>query len=633
MHSQLIEFFRFGELDTGMLRAKDLYLVTSGNSPVRRVEIPIDHVEFIDLLDQLRYGKQIDESTRLEALKELSRIVTGVVGELKQPAAPVQIDLVTNAAELSALPFELALDSAGRSAFAASDPPLVLTRRVRRESHGVRQEWWSEPRILFAVASPAGAGAAVPLDDHRKALRDALDPWIQPLRLENFPVVLRSDEKVLTTVEKASLEAIRAVGAQAKADKRPFTHLHILAHGCLIGKGLKARFGLTMHGSDGGMVEVTPEQLYAAIKEFAEDLTVVTLAVCDGGNQANSIAGGASVAHALHSSGIEVVVGSQFPLTFPGSIRFTRTFYRELLCGQDVRDALHRARSDLYQLKDVGHDWASLVGYVQLPEDYVDRLRAVQLRAQLASLRTAQKWSDDLKEHEIRDSNAYEEVAERLQERITNLQQLLKLNGDQAGSGNKEENLGLLGSAEKRLAELYFERAALGDEPERWTREAKEALSRAHARYKESATENLSHHWTGVQYLCLEAVLTGRIARIGHWHAFREAAETDSGRPEKDKRLWAPGSLAELYLLAPITGQEPRLDDARQQLVELVDRTRKHDDVFPIESTERQLKRYVDWWTKENGYFDGARDLKQDALELLSVLRDHAAAQGIKLPM
>lgn len=629
MRSQLIEFFRFGELDTGMLRAKDQYLVTSGTNPVRQVEIPIGHVEFIDLLDQLRYGKQIDDCMRQEALIELSQVVTTVLGKLEQPTEPLQIDLVTNAAELSALPFELALDSARCSVFAASDPPLVLTRRVRRPSYGRRTEWWSEPRILFAAASPVGAGPAVPLDDHRQALRQALDPWIQPLRLDNYPEVLRSDEKVLSTVPNASLETIRAAGVQARADKRPFTHLHILAHGCSIGKGLKARFGLALHGSDGGKAEVTPEELYAAIEEFAEDLTVVTLAVCDGGNQANSIAGGASVAQALHSSGIEVVVGSQFPLTFPGSIRFTATFYRELLCGQDVRDCLHRSRSALYRLKEVGHDWASLVGYVQLPEDYTERLQVVQLRAELASLRTAQKWSDDLKERDIRDPKAYEEVAERLQERIANLQRLLDSYGDQAGRGNREENLGLLGSAEKRLAELYYERAALGDEPKRWTQEAREALSRAHDRYKGSATGNLSHHWTGVQYLCLEAVLTGRIARIGHWHAFREAAETDSSRPDRQARLWAPGSLAELYLLAPIAGQESRLADARQQLAELADRAAEYDDSFPIDSTRRQLKRYVDWWTKENGYFGGAGDLKQDALELLRALSDAQAAPPV----
>jgi hypothetical protein len=145
-------------------------------------------------------------------------------------------------------------------------------------------------------------------------------------------------------------------------------------------------------------------------------------------------------------------------------------------------------------------------------------------------------------------------------------------------------------------------------------------LDRALARYKESSTGNLSHHWTGVQYLCLEAVLTGRIARIGHWHAFREAAETDSGREEE---LWAPGSLAELYLLAPMTGQESRLDEARRQVVELVDRARRRKDLFPIDSTERQLGRYVDWWTTEHGYFGGSTDLARDAQELLDTLTRH----------
>jgi CHAT domain-containing protein len=185
---------------------------------------------------------------------------------------------------------------------------------------------------------------------------------------------------------------------------RPFTHLHILAHGCAIGQGFKRRFGLAMHDDAdvGKMNAVAPEQLRRRLATIAEHLVVVTLAACDGGNQANSIAGGGSIAHELHSSGIPVVVASQFPLTFAGSAVFTGIFYRDMLAGDDVRDALHATRSALYQHADIGHDWAGLVAYVQIPEDD-DRLVKVGLEAEMASLSTAQLWSDHLTVNHVRD--------------------------------------------------------------------------------------------------------------------------------------------------------------------------------------------------------------------------------------
>ena len=42
---------------------------------------------------------------------------------------------------------------------------------------------------------------------------------------------------------------------------------------------------------------------------------------------------------------------------------------------------------------------------------------------------------------------------------------------------------------------------------------------------------------------------------------------------------------------------------------------------FPLESTERQLRRYVDWWTAANGFFPGTSDLAAEAGNLLQELR------------
>jgi hypothetical protein len=131
MRSDLIEFFRFDDQDSGMLRRGDRFLRARGNEPVTEVEIPIQHRDFLRRLDQLRYQVQNDSDRRDEALRALAEVVTQVLGVCATPDEPTQIDLVTNAAELSALPFELARDADDRPVFAVSEPPLVLTRRVR----------------------------------------------------------------------------------------------------------------------------------------------------------------------------------------------------------------------------------------------------------------------------------------------------------------------------------------------------------------------------------------------------------------------------------------------------------------------------------------------------------------------
>jgi hypothetical protein len=618
MRSELIEYFRFNSAETGILRPGDPYLLVRGDEPARQVEVPIKHVEFLRKLDRLRYGSQTTQDERQAALSQLSDAVLGMLGSVTRPEGALQLDLVANAAELSALPFELAANADGTPIFADPLVPLVLTRRIRRGSHGERPAWWSKPRVLFAVASPAGAGAPAPRDAHLEALRAALKPWIEPLK--DFPAAVPDERSVLEEVPKASLEAILQAGQRAIDDGKPFTHLHLLAHGCTIGDRFEQRFGLALHDDKNNdqLARVTPEELCAKLEPLAKHLVVVTLAACDGGNEADSIAGGGSMAHELHSSGIPVVVASQFPLTFDGSVIFARTFYESMLGGRDIRAALHTTRSDLYQqLARIGHDWASLVAYVQLPEDYLDRQVEVGLQAELASLKTAQLWSDHLVQHGVRDPAKFEEVAMVLQARIAVLDKFQADHAKRMKAADRDENLGLLGSTEKRLAELYFHRAALGDDTAGWQSRSRLALARSRNWYEKTFVRNLSHHWSGVQALALEAALTGRINRAGRWYAAREAAETDNENPDEK---WASGTLAELCLLAPLAGLDSHLDEAGRMLRELVARARRSGDSFPLESTERQLRRYTNWWTTENGYFGDAPDLAREAEQLLGVL-------------
>ncbi|MET0426435.1 MAG: CHAT domain-containing protein [Actinoplanes sp.] len=631
MRSELIEFFRYGAPEIGALRAGDRYVRARGNEQVQPVDISISHDEFLDQLDQLRY-RTTDEDRR-SALSELSRIVTAILGVCEQPDEATQIDLVTNAHELSGLPFEMAVNQAGEPIFAVSDPPLVLTRRVRQTSPGARVGWWSEPKVLLAVADPPnpdGTAASVPLRAHRKALRDALAAWSEPLPGHD-DAVPEDHQGVLTVLTGASLAEIRRRGEAAIAAGRPFTHLHILAHGCVVGSGPRAKFGLALHADDNsrGRVEVTPEQLRDGLQPLIERLSVVTLAACDSGNQSTTIGRGGSLADLLHGAGVPVVVASQFPLTEDGSEIFARTFYDRLLAGDDVREAVHATRVALWEARDNHyHDWASLVAYVQLPEDYPSLFHQVRLKSQMGSLSIAQDWADYLVEHQVNEPERYDFVDRRLRKRIESLINFLDA---KLGDVVHLENLGLLGSAEKRLAELAFHRTRFGA-AEVWRVESTKALERARGWYEKGFTHNLSHHWTGVQSLSLEAVRTGRIARVGRWHAVEESAWSGLRRAqaldESDPkhlidRMWALGSRWELDLLASMADLPSAVDRAEAHLAELVGLlpdAATEEQRFPIESSRRQLQRYVSWWTSGNGHFDGGPDLSADAARLLAML-------------
>jgi hypothetical protein len=170
-----------------------------------------------------------------------------------------------------------------------------------------------------------------------------------------------------------------------------------------------------------------------------------------------------------------------------------------------------------------------------------------------------------------------------------------------------DENRGLLGSAYKRLAELLHNRASIGDEAERWESESRRALEQAREWYGRAYAENLSAHWLGTQQLSLEAVLDGRIAEPWKWDAALAAAETACAHEDE---YWACGSRVELHLLAPYADRDPQ----PEKVVEALNDLKTRGGLYPaaIESTVRQLARYLTWWTSESAYFGGGRDLAAD---------------------
>lgn len=630
LRSTRVEFARFDALDTGMFRTGDRYLRTIGDRQVSEVEVTVDQREFNTLMERVRYAS-IAEDERLRALDQLavltrellldanppSRHVAQLLRVLRSPNAPEadrlaavdgirlaqsdllavlddageglhHVDLVANPAELSAVPFECAPAADGTPLFLSGDG-VVITRRVRGDRSQVDRAWPTVPKVLFAWSH---AGGTVPDRDHRDALVHALKPWIPP----------HDPTAVFVEVPDATLDRVAAAVRTGA-----FSHVHLLAHGATLGAG-DDRFGLALNDDADGRRVATPEELCEALAPTRSAATVVTLAACDAGNQSDTITTEKSIAHQIHVAGIPVVVASQLPFTVAGSTLMTETFYGEILSGVDARRALHDTRVRLHQERDLaGHDWVSLVAYARLPHDYVDVVEATRLDAQLAALRNLSARAGSLSGE---DPDAADDISSDLTRQITRLEGLLVHTDKQ---DVLDENRGLLGSAEKRLAELLFRQFG-----EHRAEDSRAALARSRDWYRAGFAANPSAHWLGVQYLALDAAIEGTIDPQ-HWRTTCWAAEVDRTRPGA---FWALGTLAELAMLASLIDVD-RFESAEAYLQEMKTRVAAlpiaptHD---PLASTRAQFRRYVDWWRPEHGYFSGSVELAERAEMLATML-------------
>lgn len=606
--SELVELLRFGD-DEVSFDSERPYLIARGNRRARKFETGIRDEEYRKCLRPLRYVEPPPpEAERQASIAQLTAIATRIL-DLEPPENRLQIDLVINAKELAALPFEAANGPDGKPLFVGREPALELTRRVRGDFREATPGWPAKPKVLFIASSPV---QDIPLDQHKQALRRALKPWIEPL--EGFPEldpVAPDPTGVLTICEQASLASVAEECSRAN---RPFTHVHILCHGREVAEGEDRQYGLEFSGASvGEAVGVTAEQLLAALLAGSDQTlpTVVTVTACDSANVGSRTTSAPSVAHALHTAGIPVVVASQFPLTKPGSTLVVESLYGSLFEGVDVREAINKARNALHQSEETKHDWLSLVAYVQLPEGYRDRLLDVRLASDLAALRTAQDWADHIFKHPKTAPTTYQDVAERMQLRIISL----SMWEEQSGRGGRKdllvESRGLLGSAHKRLAELYFRRAdQLLADRDAWLDLSHRALEDATYWYGRAFDDDMSAHWVAVQQLSLDAAVHGKIAAPWRWHAAMHIAHGKSANPTD--KIWRLGSRVELHLLAPYAGEPRQVEDAKRALEEFQTLLPTGTPDY-VESTARQLRRYISWWTSDNGFFPGVQDLAADA--------------------
>jgi hypothetical protein len=623
MDSLTIDLHRLGSLSaSGLIRKDEIYIALAGSDePPVKCEMQLEHEEFLTQLHCLRYPDSSTAEKVAGALELLGSHAAELLPELPEATEPLQIDLVLGAAELWAFPFE-ACASSGAPLFADSSRPLILTRRVRQGFAGKKRSWPVSPRVLFLHAPEASDLKQSLIDQHAEALSEALRPWSpsgDPIRDGLLKVELALGPRDVA-------KAVR----RARESKSPYTHVHLLAHGKSVRDPItdSLLWGIRL-GDEGS--PAPPEEVAAALEPQDHLPVVITVATCDAANQAQTAIPKRSVAQELHSRGVPVVLAPQLPLTQPGSVTMTRTFYRPLLAGEDVRLALHQARLALRDDADAGHDWASLVGYVQLPEGYADHLVEVSVQREMELLKAARKRLEAVAEAADPETDrVLAALGGELTQRVASLSRRLETIPE-TWRDLRSECHGILASAYKRLAEVELHRAEraaqLGEQADS---EALAAMSKEHLRdsleaYRSAYKADIQNHWLGAQQLALERVLDGELKESRDWDVTLYAAELVAARNEGE--YWAHGTIAELQLLAE------RLPEAKAALEELVSQAAKAAAAgdggagYAVPSTRDQLDRYVSWWTTDHGFFAGGADLSAEATELLQYLNERTQGE------
>lgn len=608
-----VEFLRPGPPHNQLLSPLTQYLAICGDSGAGVVKVPYEHAVFERKLKELRYETG-DAGDRLAMLHEvggdMGRIlgaVPGLPGALtadpSRQGTLIHLRLTLSASELAHLPFELAKLPIGPEATAESwlaiqtRPPVCLTRNIRTVSpEGV--VWPEKPRILFVSGDPDD----VPFVEHRDALLAAIADFRYPGA---------DDETVSAGGARVQVGSLLTVLCNptlaevlAECRKAAYTHVHLLTHGDQYESSVDS-FGLVLRGPDGGPDVVSGERFASALTSVGDARihrpSVVTIASCDSANVGTVAIPGASFAHALHQSGIPLVVASQFPLSKEGSVPLAGALYQGLLWGEHPLVLLQRLRAELHaRYTSVWHDWASLVVYEALPQALADQLdtlkylqarRAIDAGLQRFDLAVRGRGEDSLA--------GLDEAIERAVERLP------------LGGRYGVECIGLRASSMKRRAQYAFTFASRQGRDLQSRRDPLDLLEQAALDYDGAARGLLVNegkavqrvatlHWVLVQVVSLAAVL-GKDHDDERWIVARFCADLYGRHRDPEQVAWAHGSLAELWLLRhcrPDTTAEDRARFAEAALLhidELVGACASRT-AFPLLSTLAQLRRYVDWW-------------------------------------
>jgi len=653
MKSILIGISRPGDADGVPLLKTTQYVARCGSSPEVTFSIDCKQLEFFDNVKGLRYNDG-DPSSSAGAISFFQKLMSDIFNNFQylvienNDKSPLHIRLITTPMELAQLPFEF-IPAPMRTTSTALSPLLAdperiitLTREVLQLSEA-RYIWPKQPRILFAWAkSPEN----VPHVEHKNALIEALKPLLKPDK--RIPIPEPDTEPFLTELPNATLESISKEIKKAIKEEKNYSHVHILAHGGHVGDLSGIGFRLLLCNEDPEVkeaVKVDGENLINAIIPDKKGPVpiVVTLSACDSANMGNVLEPSGSLVYQLHRAGIPCVFASQFPLTQLGSVDLVKCLYSDLINAKDPREALYWARLKLKS--NNSHDWASLVAYARFPEDINEQLHAIRLKMLFTSMKTTGIWVDNLVKHKSdieadKREYVFKQIEKRLDRSIEELSAYL--NPDKESNletaSLRSEHLGLLASAYKRKAEFLYQSIDLNtDTKDNFIVQSTSALKAAKDFYYGGYDADVSSHWNAMQYLSLKAILGGSLEKDEElWNFILHIAKRNEEKAEKAKKsvekIWSWGTLAELYLLKPLTVApddftkevKPATNMAKgflRKIAELGTENAEIPDLYKVEkeSTARQFERYIHWWPDiyPNKY---SKELKEMAINIRTEL-------------
>lgn len=402
-----LEIVRDGLASGRLLSPSTNYIGLCENHPPSTFHLAFDHVDLLRWQRDLR-GKRVDlgesmevaQGTRSpldftpesEGLERASYAMAGLLDSIptlatelgphtdpasNDPEVPrAHLRVVMAPLELASLPLECArapLGFRGAGLFLTRDLGVSITREIQRYPTQWHS-WRDRPRILLASTD---ADPNVPLAANVAAIMKALRAHLGWHDHE-----AKEASEYLQVRPKITLDELAAELAAARSRDRDYTHIHLLGHGVVQRDELcRASVGIEFQRKDRTRHFVSGEELATALRPCGgAPPSTLTLAVCDGGGTMDVLSPTGSIAHHLHANGFPLVIASQFPLTFEGSVVMTETFYTEVLKGKDPRHALYCTRRALHTRVRRSPDWAALLAYASFSDDIERQIDASRKR-------------------------------------------------------------------------------------------------------------------------------------------------------------------------------------------------------------------------------------------------------------
>lgn len=647
-----LEFLRPGPPHNQLLSPLTPYIALCGEDGPVTVQMPFEHRQLLMRLRRLRYESGKDpgrDEQRQAEVRDMGEAIGRVLGQVPALLSElgnavgdsgrlVHLSLSLSAFELGLIPFEFAIGmdgfpSSGSPLFLQTRTPITITRQIRRGSPLPIQ--WNRPvRILFAFAEPDNL--KVPAQAHLNALRMAIEPWVKLRNRGMARERVEDVKKILTVLPNASLKQIRDACSTTE-----YTHVHILAHGAPLENSGDKRYGVALCGDLNSQQDVVDGERLA-IALTARDAsgkmkfcpTMVSLATCDSGNIESVLTPGGSIAHELHAAGIPWVIASQFPLWMRASAIAAEMLYSRLLNGADPRWVIYELRQRLRTDSAGTHDWASIVAYATVPSDFEQQVAAFRDRQMRAKLDILFDRVDELvganEESEIKTSIPAD-CGEEIELRCRSIRAELKAWREQpeatASAKIKAERFGMSAASEKRIGIAYALLASgqsASENSEKNHEQSRKAYEASREFYREALEAEPHNYWVITQYLSIEA--TPVLADAADfkelskkyglwWAAARQITHWQLRQSTGESRAWALATLAELALLGVAYGGSGfGYKQAREEIPRHCAEMRAlvGADAFPLLSTQRQFRRYIKHWPREEW-----RELPQMALEAL----------------